>query len=127
MVRATVQGGRLEIDVPADWPDGTEVEVYALEPGIQDAAGMMSAEEIAQTLAAMDQVEPLEITATERAAWEAERKAALGVRKHGLRSTPKTCGGDGSDEIPLGHPYGRPLHQPAPRSLRPSPHRSRQR
>ena len=71
MIRATVQGGRLEIDVPADSPDGTEVEVYAIEPGIQDAAEMMSAEEIAQTLAAMNQVEPLEITATERAAWEA--------------------------------------------------------
>jgi hypothetical protein len=31
---------------------------------------MMSAKEIEQTLAAMDQVEPLEITAAERAAWE---------------------------------------------------------
>ena len=74
MIRATVKGGRLEADVPADWPDGTEVEEYALEPGIQDDAEMMSAEEIAQTLAAMDQVEPLEITPTERAAWEAERE-----------------------------------------------------
>ena len=73
MIRATVKGGRLEVDVPADWPDGTEVEVYAIEPGIQDDAGMMSAEEIAQPLAAMDQAEPLEITAAERAAWEAER------------------------------------------------------
>jgi len=59
--------------VPADWPDGTAVEVYTMEPGIQDDAGTMSAEEIAQTLAVMDQVEPLEITAAERAAWEAER------------------------------------------------------
>ena len=74
MIRATVKGGRLEVDVPADWPDGTEVGVYALKPGIQDDAEMMSAEEIAQTLAAMDQVEPLEITPTERAAWEAERE-----------------------------------------------------
>ena len=73
MIRATVKGRRLEVDVPTDWPDGTEVEVYAIEPGIQDGAGMMSAEEIAQTLAAMGQVEPLEITAAERAAWEAER------------------------------------------------------
>ena len=59
MIRATVKGGRLEVDVPADWPDGTQVEVYAFQPGIQDDAGMMSAEEIAQTLAAMDQVEPV--------------------------------------------------------------------
>ena len=73
MIKATIKGGRLEVDVPADWPDGTEVEVYPREPGNQDDAEMMSAEEIAQTLAAMDQVEPLEITAAERAAWEAER------------------------------------------------------
>ena len=127
MIRATIKGGRLEVDVPADWPDGTEVEVYPLEPGIQDDAEMMSAEEIAQTLAAMDQAEPLEITDAERAAWEAERKSAFGVRKHGLQSTPKACGGCGSDAVPLGHQYGRPLHQPAPWSLRPGPRRSCQR
>jgi hypothetical protein len=27
MIRATVIGRCLEVDVPADWPDGTEVEV----------------------------------------------------------------------------------------------------
>jgi len=77
MIKATVKGGRLELEVPADWPDGIEVEVCPLEPGIQDDAQTMSAEEIAQTLAAMDQVEPLEITATERAAWEAEREGRI--------------------------------------------------
>ena len=77
MIKATVKGGRLELDVPADWPDGIEVEVYPLESGIEDDAETMSAEEIAQTLAAMDQVEPLEITATERATWEAEREGRI--------------------------------------------------
>lgn len=81
MIKATVKGGRLELDVPAGWPDGIEVEVYPLEPGIQDHAETMSAEEIAQTLAAMDQVEPLEITAAERAAWEAERQGRIGREK----------------------------------------------
>ena len=37
----------------------------------------MSAEEIAQTLAAMDLVEPLEITDAERTAWEAEREVRI--------------------------------------------------
>ena len=73
MIKATVKGGRLEIEVPADWPDGTEVEVCPLATGIQDDAAMMSGEEIARTIAAMDQVAPMEITATEQAAWEAER------------------------------------------------------
>jgi hypothetical protein len=26
-LKATIKGRRLELDVPADWPDGTEVEV----------------------------------------------------------------------------------------------------
>jgi len=26
-IKATIKGRRLEVDVPADWPDGTEVEV----------------------------------------------------------------------------------------------------
>jgi hypothetical protein len=73
MIKATVKGGRLEVEVPADWPDGTEVEVCPLATGIQDDAGMMSGEEIARTIAAMERAEPMEITATERAAWEAER------------------------------------------------------
>jgi hypothetical protein len=77
MIKATVKGGRLELDVPVDWPDGIEVEVYPLEPGIQDDSETISAEEIAQTLAAMDQVEPLEITAAERAACEADREARI--------------------------------------------------
>ncbi len=75
MIRATIKGGRLEVDAPADWPDGTEVEVYPAERGIRGDADVMSAEEIAQTLSAMDQVEPLEITDAERAEWEAERHA----------------------------------------------------
>jgi hypothetical protein len=73
MIRATVKGGRLEADVPTDWPDGTEVEIYPVQSGTPDDAGRMSAGEIAQTLAAMDLVEPLDITDAERAAWEAER------------------------------------------------------
>ncbi len=81
MIKAIVKGGRLEVEVPADWPDGTEVEVCPLAPGIQDDAGMMSSEEIARTLAAMERVEPLEITATERAAWEAERVGRTGREK----------------------------------------------
>ena len=34
----------------------------------------MSAEEIAETLSAMDQVEPVEMTEAERAEWEAQRQ-----------------------------------------------------
>ncbi len=81
MIKAVVKGGRLEVAVPADWPDGTEVEVCPLAPAVEDDAGMMSSEEIARTLSAMDRVEPLEITATERAAWEAERAGRTRLEK----------------------------------------------
>ncbi|NLX94548.1 MAG: hypothetical protein GXY83_00075 [Rhodopirellula sp.] len=93
MIRATVKDGRLDVDVPADWPDGTEVEVHPCERGTQGDADAMSAEEIAQVLSAMDQMEPLEMTDAERAACEAERearnrreKSQFAERAQGLRS-----------------------------------------
>jgi hypothetical protein len=72
-IKATVKGRRLELEVPEDWPDGTEVVIHPLEPLGQDAA-VMTPDEIARTLAAMDQVEPLILTDEERAAWDAERR-----------------------------------------------------
>src|SRR5262245_23968827 len=74
-IRATIKGRRLEIEAPADWPDGTEVEIQPLERDANGEQGEMSPDDIARTLAAMDQVEPLDMTDPERAAWEAERQA----------------------------------------------------
>jgi len=73
-IKATVTGRRLELDVPADWPDGTEVEIHPL---VKVAAGddAMLPEEIATLLAAMDQMEPLDLTDAERTAWESQRQA----------------------------------------------------
>jgi hypothetical protein len=35
-IQATIQGRRLEVEVPADWPEGAEVEIHSpIEPGIQ--------------------------------------------------------------------------------------------
>ena len=61
----------------------------------------MSAEEIAQTLAAMDQSSRWK-SAYGTGGVGSRAKAALGVRKHGLPSTPIACGGCGSDAVPLG-------------------------
>jgi hypothetical protein len=110
-IKATIKGRRLELDVPADWPDGIEVEIHPLDLAgnaagppmdreswlrfIERTAGSitdptferhpiedaMSAEEIARTLAAMDLVEPLDLTESEVAAWEAERKARIESEK----------------------------------------------
>lgn len=34
IIKTTIQGRRLVLDVPADWPDGTEVEVWPVNAGI---------------------------------------------------------------------------------------------
>jgi hypothetical protein len=77
VIKATVQAGRLDVQVPPEWPDGTEVEIqpltdYSRPPGDDEP---MTPEEIARTLAAMDKVEPFEMTAEEEAALEADRQA----------------------------------------------------
>jgi hypothetical protein len=75
-IKATVKDGRLEVPVPPDWPDGTEVEIHPMgQAGPSDEEGPMTPEEIARTLAAMDKVEPFDLTDEERTAWEAERQA----------------------------------------------------
>jgi hypothetical protein len=71
-LRATVKDRRLELSAPADWPDGTEVEIHPLSQG-PDAA-ILSPEEITDSLAAMDRVEPFDQTDDERAAWERDRQ-----------------------------------------------------
>lgn len=74
-IKATVSGGRLELNVPMDWPDGTEVEIHPVHGSTHGDDETLSAEQIARTLAAMDQVVPFEMTEAECAAWEAERQA----------------------------------------------------
>ncbi len=70
IVRGVVRNGRVELSRPLDLPDGAEVEVHAPE-----SDRPMTPEEIAAALALMDQIEPVEWTDEERAAWDAERQA----------------------------------------------------
>lgn len=74
-LRTTVQGRRVEVDVPPDWPDGAEVEIQPVEQGSNGADAPMSPEEIARTLAAMELIESFDLTDAELSAWEAERRA----------------------------------------------------
>jgi hypothetical protein len=75
-IRATVKAGRIEAQAPADWPEGTPVEIQPMMQSVGNSGEeSMSAEEIARTLAAMDRVEAFEMTAEEEAGWEAERRA----------------------------------------------------
>ena len=69
---ATIRGGRVEFDSGVDWPEGTRVEVLA----IQDRVGMNEFEwptspaGIVALLKRMNEREPLEMTDAEFTAWE---------------------------------------------------------
>jgi hypothetical protein len=77
-IRATVRGGRIEVDEPIDLPDGTQL-LIPIPNG--EADDEMGPEEIARVLAAMDRLEPLEMTEAELAAWEADRQARKEAEK----------------------------------------------
>lgn len=75
-LKAIIKDRRIELAAPLEWPDGTEVEIHPVgQPNNGSIA--MSPEDIARTLAAMDKVEPLEMTEAEEAAWQAERRARI--------------------------------------------------
>jgi hypothetical protein len=78
-IMGTVHNGHIVADQPIEWPEGCRV---VIEPavkeetlGIREEDWPTTPEEIARHLALMDQIEPLEMTEEEWAAWEAERKA----------------------------------------------------
>ena len=74
-LKAFVRGRRLELEVPADWPDGTEVEIHPIPNVVlSNDDRPMSPEEIARVLKAMEKIEPFEMTPQEEAEIEAGRK-----------------------------------------------------
>ena len=75
VIRANVVGGRLDLQVPPDWPDGVEVEVRPLSESSMAGDAPMTSDEIARTLAAMDAVQSFELSDEERATIDAARQA----------------------------------------------------
>jgi hypothetical protein len=75
-IRSVVKNGRVEVDAPPDWPDGTPVRV---ELGLNGKSGfddesLETPEEIQAWLCWYHNLEPILITPEEEAAWEADRK-----------------------------------------------------
>jgi hypothetical protein len=71
-IKATIRNRRIDVPAPNEMPDGTEVTV-TIESSASNEAGPMSPEEIARVLAAMQQLQPLEIpddVADDLDAWE---------------------------------------------------------
>jgi hypothetical protein len=87
-IRATVKSGRLELDSPPPWPDGTEVMI---EPamavrnaiGIDESQWRDDADSLADWDAWIKTIEPLEFTSE-----EAERMAQFDqlMRLHNLEA-----------------------------------------
>lgn len=78
-ILGTIHNGQIVPDQPVEWPEGCRVviEPAAKEEtlGIREEDWPTTPEGIARLLALMDQIEPLEITPEEEAAWQADRKA----------------------------------------------------
>ena len=75
-IRSVVKNGRVEVDAPADWPDGTPVRV---ELGLNDQSEYdderpETPDEIQAWLRWYHSLEPIVMTLEEEAAWEADRK-----------------------------------------------------
>ena len=62
IIKAIIHDRRLEVDAPADWPDGTEVMVRPIVETADGGADTLSPDEIAATLAAMDQIVPFDMS-----------------------------------------------------------------
>jgi hypothetical protein len=75
-IRGIIRRGQVVMTEPANLPDETEVEIVPVGlTASKDDEGAMTPDEIARTLAAMDEIEPFEMTDEEKAAIEAERQA----------------------------------------------------
>ena len=71
-----VKNGRVEVDAPPDWPEGSPVRV---ELGLNGQARYdderpETPEEIEEWIRRFRELEPIEMTSEERAAWEAGLK-----------------------------------------------------
>ena len=67
VLKAIVKDGKIELQAPGDWPEGTEVHIEPAPAsvGIRDEDWPDTPEGIARLLASMDRIEPLDMTAEE--------------------------------------------------------------
>jgi hypothetical protein len=75
-IQSVVKNGRVEIDAPPDWPDGTPVRVEIALKGRaeHDDESPETREEIEGWLRWYHSLEPIMMTPEVEAAWETDRK-----------------------------------------------------
>lgn len=90
-IHGTYRDGRVELDSPVDWPNGSRVALFPENGhvGLQEADWLDSPQSRAALLARIDAIEPLELTAQDEAEIAAAREA---VRKASMRVVRKQIG-----------------------------------
>lgn len=99
VLRGKIKDGQVVLDRPAELPDDTNVIVTTGSPATEDD-GPMTPDEIARILAAMDKVQPFDLTDAERAAWEAERAAAKAREEAQFAEQAERLRGMWDDPVP---------------------------
>jgi hypothetical protein len=78
-IKGTWKNGRIVLDEPAHWPEGSRVVVEpdgcAEDPNLTEEEQKDDPESIARWLAEFDAIPPWEMTAQEEAQWQADRQA----------------------------------------------------
>ena len=74
-LKGIIRNGQVIVIGPTDLPEGTEVEILPVGLSSVDDQGQVTPDEIARTLAAMEVIEPFEMTEAERTAIEADGQA----------------------------------------------------
>ena len=77
-IHGTYQGGRVELDSPVSWPDGSRVTVTteSKEIGMSEADWPTTPEGIAAYIARLESLEVPEMSDAEWALWQAAREAS---------------------------------------------------
>ncbi len=73
-LKGVIHHGQVVLPQPADLPEGTEVEIVPVGLARLADEGPLTTEEIARTLAAMEAIQPFEMTDLERAVLEEDRQ-----------------------------------------------------
>ena len=75
-ILSVVKNGRVEVDAPPDWPEGSPVRVeLGLHGKATDDERPETPEEIEEWIRRFREIEPIEMTPEEDAAWKAGLKA----------------------------------------------------
>ena len=87
---ATFRNGQIELDEAVQWPDGTRLEIAPATQnryGLDESQWPKTAEEKAEWLEWLKNIEPFDMTPEELEAFEADLKASKDQQKQLLRKS----------------------------------------